>query len=336
MSENNLNQIMSEHISADQFEFTQMDISLRDTKLETKTRGYLADAWLRFKKNKSSVAGAWIIAFLLLFAILSPIISPYTIKDKDKVYQNCGPYIRSIADKHWGIFDGATTRASQNEKSMLYWRGIAEETGMDPVLKVVDYTVSYVKERGKMKENRSYTIETNKYYEVGIVYRVFSYDEFERIQQWQDENNIQVIYPYVNPKDISGITDNPNIWYKVDSSGAAKPDKDGNLVPVYSKNVENAGAEYHSIRIAGDDGTYVYYSLDADSNWTSDVNSMSHYFVDGSLLCTRWKNSGEDEVEHREWWEIASIENGVMNWTALRMHDDGTTYTATFSMTKVN
>ncbi len=249
---------MSEHISADQFEFTQMDVSLRDTKLETKTRGYLADAWLRFKKNKSSVAGAWIIAFLLLFAILSPIISPYTIKDKDKVYQNCGPYVRSIADKHWGIFDGATTRASQNEKSMLYWRGIAEETGMDPVLKVVDYTVSYVKERGKMKENRSYTIETNKYYEVGIVYRVFSYDEFERVQQWQDENNIQVIYPYVNPKDISGITDNPNIWYKVDSSGAAKPDKDGNLVPVYSKNVENAGAEYHSIRIAGDDGSYAY------------------------------------------------------------------------------
>ena len=84
-----------------------------------------------------------------------------------------------------------------------------------------------------------------------------------------------------------------------------------------------------------DDGNYVYYSLDADSNWTSDVNAMSHYFVDGPLLCTRWKNSGEGEVEHREWWEIASIENGVMNWTALRQNDDGSTYTATFSMTKV-
>ena len=82
------------------------------------------------------------------------------------------------------------------------------------------------------------------------------------------------------------------------------------------------------------DGSYVYYSLDADSNWTSDVNAMSMYFVDGDLLCTRWKNSGEGEVEHREWWEIASIENGVMNWTALRQRDDGTTYTATFSMTK--
>ena len=83
-------------------------------------------------------------------------------------------------------------------------------------------------------------------------------------------------------------------------------------------------------------GKYVYYRQDADSNWTSDVNAMSMYFVDGALLCTRWKNSGEGEVEHREWWEIESIDNGVMNWTALRQREDGTTYTATFSMTKVN
>lgn len=32
---------------------------------------------------------------------------------------------------------------------------------------------------------------------------------------------------------------------------------------------------------------------------------------------------------------IASISGGVMNWTALRKRTDGTTYTATFQMTKV-
>lgn len=83
------------------------------------------------------------------------------------------------------------------------------------------------------------------------------------------------------------------------------------------------------------DGNYIYYFLDADSNWTSNVNEFAQYFVDGTLLCTRWRNSGEGEEENREWWEIASIENGVMNWTALRQREDGTTYTATFSMTKV-
>lgn len=85
-----------------------------------------------------------------------------------------------------------------------------------------------------------------------------------------------------------------------------------------------------------DDDTYVYYHLDADStHWIPQPTELSEYFVDGTLLCTRWKNSGEGEEENREWWEIASIANGVMNWTALRKRDDGTTYTATFQMTKV-
>lgn len=84
-----------------------------------------------------------------------------------------------------------------------------------------------------------------------------------------------------------------------------------------------------------DNGKYIYYRLDENGQWVSDVNELAQYIVDGVLLCTRWLNSGEGEVEHREWWEIASIENDVMNWTALRLREDGTTYTATFSMTKV-
>lgn len=83
-----------------------------------------------------------------------------------------------------------------------------------------------------------------------------------------------------------------------------------------------------------ENGDYIYYQLDQDSNWDANVNDMAMYFVDGALLCTRWQNTGE-EVEHREWWEISSISNNVMNWTALRRRKDGTTYTATFSMTKV-
>lgn len=84
------------------------------------------------------------------------------------------------------------------------------------------------------------------------------------------------------------------------------------------------------------DGTYVYYSQDADGNWQPQESEFEEYFVDGTLLCTRWKNTGDGEEECREWWEIVSIGNGVMNWTALRQRDDGTTFNATFSMTKVN
>ena len=81
------------------------------------------------------------------------------------------------------------------------------------------------------------------------------------------------------------------------------------------------------------DGTYVYYSL-VDDQWTPSSQPMSAYFVDGTLLCCRWKMT-DDSDELREWWEVESIKDGVMKWTALRQREDGSTYTATFQMAKV-
>ena len=81
------------------------------------------------------------------------------------------------------------------------------------------------------------------------------------------------------------------------------------------------------------DGTYVYYRQDGTA-WVPYGDDFAEYFVDGNLLCTRWRNSGE-ETENREWWEI-SIDGSQMHWTALRQNPDGTTFTATFEMEKVN
>lgn len=78
------------------------------------------------------------------------------------------------------------------------------------------------------------------------------------------------------------------------------------------------------------DGTYVYYVKDGD-NWVPSENTLNEYFVDGTLLCSRWIDQGQ---ENREWWEI-SIDGDKMNWTALRQKEDGTTFTATFEMKKV-
>ena len=79
------------------------------------------------------------------------------------------------------------------------------------------------------------------------------------------------------------------------------------------------------------DGTYVYYVKDGD-NWVPyEGNTLNEYFVDGNLLCTRWIDQGQ---ENREWWEI-TIAADRMNWTALRQNEDGTTFTATFEMERV-
>ena len=83
------------------------------------------------------------------------------------------------------------------------------------------------------------------------------------------------------------------------------------------------------------DGTFSYFKKE-DGHWHISDDAYAEYFVAGNLLCTRWKNEGVDQEEHREWWEIESIKDGVMKWKALRQKEDGTTYTATFEMKKID
>lgn len=100
---------------------------------------------------------------------------------------------------------------------------------------------------------------------------------------------------------------------------------------VTSKSSEFDDGETHRWEYKND-GTYVYYVQDDEGNWTASANFVNDYFVDGQLLCTRWVEDGE---ENREWWEIESIENGIMKWKALRNNPDGSTYTASFEMSKI-
>ena len=73
-----------------------------------------------------------------------------------------------------------------------------------------------------------------------------------------------------------------------------------------------------------EDGTYRYYRKDDAGQWQAvTTREFQNYFVDGTLLATRWKNQDEDEL--REWWEIASINGDDMVWTALRQNADGST-----------
>ena len=101
---------------------------------------------------------------------------------------------------------------------------------------------------------------------------------------------------------------------------------------VTSAEDEHTDGELHRWEYKAD-GTYVYYN-EGDAEWVAQDDALAEYFVDGTLLCTRWKNTADSE-EMREWWEIESIEGGVMKWKALRQREDGSTYTATFQMTRV-
>ncbi len=246
-------------IPREKFVFVQENEKLHDKKLETKARTFFQDAMLRFSKNKSSVIAAWILLILVLFAIISPIVSPYdVVKDQDQYYKAFPSYVPAISELGWGFMDGSTVMSSQNDNSVNFLKGIAAETGLNPVIGVVASHSYEVKERGKMVTKYTYDLKVNRYFEKGIVYKTLSYSEFEKIQAWQLETGIQVIYPWVESASVNGITDNANLWYKCDSKGAAVLDKDGNFVPVYSTRADIEGAPYNSTRIEGDDGSYIY------------------------------------------------------------------------------
>ena len=74
-----------------------------------------------------------------------------------------------------------------------------------------------------------------------------------------------------------------------------------------------------------EDGTYNFYRKNDAGEWeTVTTREYQYYFVDGILVCTRWKEEGKDEC--REWWEIKSLKGDKMQWNALRENEDGTTF----------
>ena len=261
-----------EKIPAEQFAFVQESEKLRDQKLQTKARSYFADAMIRFRKNKSSVVAFGILVFLVLYAVFVPIFSPYTADDKDPMYVSFPAFNPKMAQ--YGFLNGAKTYDSQNDVAMSIWKGIALETGMDPVIRVLGTHETEVIQRGQTVMRTTYDIEVNAYYAMGILYRNFNYQDFQKIQDWQDETGIQVIYPYASLEDIypdmsanalKNVAENPNIWYQMNNDNSPKLDADGNYIPAYSTRADRAGAEYTSLRLPNDPGDWVYSTAKAGS-----------------------------------------------------------------------
>ena len=252
-----------ELIPKEKFAFVQNDEILHDKKLQTKARSYFADAMIRFRKNKSSVVAAYILAFLILFALIVPLVSPYDLEDKDPnaLYTSFGPYIPAIAEMNLGIFDGAFKPDSANEYAYAAYQAIEKETGRNPIISVDNVTTNFEIVRGNKVEKKFYQLTVNQYFSKGIIIRTYKREDYEDMIRWQNETGIRLIYPWVESSDICGITgrDGENIWYEVkDSTGKPVYDKDGNFIPVYCKNKDIEAWEYTGERFEGDDGSYIY------------------------------------------------------------------------------
>ncbi|MDE3045896.1 MAG: ABC transporter permease [Verrucomicrobiota bacterium] len=57
---------------------------------------YLEDAWLRFKENRVAYATLWVLAFLAFFAVVGPLVSPYSYSEIHLNSKNMPP-----CAQHW-------------------------------------------------------------------------------------------------------------------------------------------------------------------------------------------------------------------------------------------
>ena len=80
------------------------------------------------------------------------------------------------------------------------------------------------------------------------------------------------------------------------------------------------------------DGTASFYDL-IDGQWVEEETTYNEYFADGPLFCFRWQKPGQ-EGRHEN-WEIVSCTGSEMVNKALHRRTDGSTYTITAHLKKV-
>ena len=188
--------------------------TIHDKKLETKPIGYFKDAWLRFRKNKGSVVAFGIIAFLILFAIIAPILSPFTVSYEDLYFRYNYPRNEICINLGLDFWDGCAEK-TLNEQTFIENMAIGQETGK-LVVKDNKYTVE------DSITGRYYTFRFDSYNSVGCAWVKLSAAQFKALQDYQDANNVQIVYPAIMPlskkmqSDYPQLINNANLWYKVE------------------------------------------------------------------------------------------------------------------------
>ncbi len=252
-------------IPKEKFAFVQKEERIHDEKLKTKSISYFGDAWIRFRTNKSAVIAFSLIMLLLLFAVIVPFVSNYTVAFRDGYYKTVLPKCSWFAGT--GFWDGGRNE-KQSEAGYQYLNAIGQESGDSAIMSVKE---SFQDSTGAVY----YNLRVDTYNMVGYVYVNLSEAEYKDLMAYQDENGIQVIYPLAATQNKHFVlgNDGANFWYKLQdeaqgSAGAAVLDENGNYIPNYlsSDNPEKAG--YTSrMRIAGDGENGVYYTY-AQKNQT--------------------------------------------------------------------
>jgi len=225
---------------------------LHDTKFDTKAIGYFGDAWNRFKKNKSSVVAACVILILVIYSIVGTLginkayTQAYATDNVIMRYQYLLPKLSFMEGT--GIWDGTKiVDVAENR----YYRLLAqqEETGNNVIVDIIDkYTVEDIF-RGKLTY---YKLRIDSYGSCSAFDATLTKEQYVALQQYQDENNVQIILPRT---DVNVAGGDNNIWYSCDIKGNPVLDDKGNFTGFIASYVCGQIDEYTSkMRLDSDPG----------------------------------------------------------------------------------
>lgn len=249
---------------------------LHDKKLDTKPVSAFQDAMRRFCKNKGAIAGAIVIIFLVLFSIIAPFCTPYTVSHYDYTFAGMAP--KNNLFKNADFWDGCVAETEYGYFNFVLDDAVGKETG-NLIIKNNEYTVN---EAGDL-----YYYRRNTYYGTMFGnYMKIDKEEYLAIQEYQNETGRQILYPVVKKSDrpykvkgnmkepLMEYVQNANIYFKVivGKGNKLSPDLDenGNYQLNYwsykaDKKKPGTAAEYNSTRIEGadgalqEDGSRLYY-----------------------------------------------------------------------------
>ena len=271
------------NISSEKFVFRTNAENLHDAALETKPVSYFKDAMNRFAKNKASIVAAIIILIIMLFSLFGSIITPYTVEYYDTNYKFARPKSQAFynlsMNSNIHIWDGGAEK-DVNKATYEIYRAIEQEMGR----KVIMTEPKYTKEEYFGKTTEKYKFRLDTYNAVGAVFiDTLTTADYEAIQKYQDENNVQIILPITDPaKRPTAEQDlkNANIWFLTQDgkSEIVYKNNDGEtFIPIY---MANDGTDHYTSKVlweGGEEKQYNYAVKMQGDQWQVRVDYYEYY-----------------------------------------------------------
>ncbi len=263
---------MYEDLPKEKFEFATRNSTAVEGVADYKPTGYFKDAFNRFCKNKGSIIAVIIILCLALYSAFAPLFTKYTVNYTDSYYVFTLP--KNKLFENTSFWDGCE-RVALNRESFTQYLAMGQESGLNAVKG----------QKYEILEDGTYSFRLDSYNKIGAVYLRLSDFEYKRLQDYQNEYGIQVIYPtlaYADRPSMPQDKANANYYYQTKRVGGRTQtvyDSEGRIIPVYKSHLFGQARpdNYNSLRIDEPQGVEYEYAISTDIGWEVRVNYRNYY-----------------------------------------------------------